>query len=256
MWKIWLGGMIANLGLIAMMKGNRGEVGAKAFTQADIDAKVLEATKGLLSQDKVDGIVQERLARAKSGYVDYDELKEFKSKHLKDAEVATQKDLEAKKEYEKLKEGWVGKEKELQDLLKGKDTAINDMKIGNALMGEVVKQNAYAEETIALIKGQAVIDKEGNIRIKGKDANGQEVQYSVEEGIKNFLAGRQHLIKAKNPGGGGTPPGNPGGGGGGDGDLNALNAEMLDARNRGDAKKIAELKPKMAAMVAAKRSTL
>lgn len=203
----------------------------------------------LLTQAQVDAIVQDRLAREKSKYSDYEDLKKFKSEHERQLDEAKTKELEAQKEYEKLKEGWTKKEQELAGVISKKDSEISDMKIGSALMNEIIKQNAYAEETMALIKSQAVFDKEGNIRIKGRDANGLEVLDSVEEGLKKFLTQRPHLVKATKPGGGGTPAGTPAGGAAGAEDLNSLNAEYIQAQQRGDYKKQKELGVKIRALL-------
>ncbi len=208
-------------------------------------------------QVRVDAIIQERLAREKAKYSDYEDLRKFRTEHEKQLDVAKQKELEAAKEYEKLKEGWTKKEQEYAGVITKKDAEIVDMKVSSALMGEIVKQNAYAEETMALIKSQAVFDKEGNIRIKGRDANGLEVMDSIEEGIKKFLIQRPHLVKANKPGGGGTPPGNPGGGAGaGADDLDTLNAELQQAMNRGDTKRTKEIKVKIGAILAGQKLTL
>jgi len=205
----------------------------------------------LLPQSQVDAIVQDRLARERAKFSDYDDLKKFKTEHEKQLEVATQKELEAKKEYDKLKEGWTLKEKEFQTLVSKKDSEITDMKIGNALMGEITKQNAYAEETMALLKSQAVFDKENNIRIKGRDANGMEVMLSIEDGIKKFLEQRPHLIKAAQRAGGGTGTAEAGTGAGTQGDdLNSLNEQLMLAQQRGETKKINELKVKVRAQLA------
>lgn len=228
-------------------------VDPKTFTQEQVDALVEEKTKGALTQDKVDAIVQDRLMREKAKYADYDALRKFRTDHERELEAVTQKELEAKKEYEKLKEGWTKKEQEYAGIIAKKDTEITDMKIGSSLMTEIVKQNAYAEETMALIKSQAVFDKENNIRIKGRDVNGLEVMDSVEEGIKKFLIQRPHLVKVIQKAGGGTGAGGAGAGAGvGGGDLNSLNQEFLQAKQRGDTKKVSELKVRMQALIASK----
>ena len=187
----------------------------KTFTQEQVDQIIAEKTKGALTQDRVDAIVEERLARQKSKYSDYEDLQKFKSQHEKELEQATQKELEAKKEYEKLKEGWTKKEQEMSGVITKKDAEIIDMKIGNALMSELTQQNAYLEESMALLKSQAVFDKDNNLRIKGKTADGLDTLHSVTEGVKQFLTVRPHLVKASKLGGGGTPPGGAGGGAGG-----------------------------------------
>ena|SRR3990167_4524706 len=230
----------------------------KTFTQAEVDALITEKSKDALSQDKVDAIVQDRLAREKAKYANYDDLVKFKNEHEKQLDAAKTKELEAQKEYEKLKEGWTKKEQEFQGVISKKDSEITDMKVGSALMFEIVKQNAYAEEAMALIKSQAVFNpQDGSIKIKNKDANGMEVLHSVEEGIKQFLTQRPHLVKATKPGGGGTPSGGPGGGGGtGVEDLNSLNAILQSAMISGDRKKVDEVKLKMSAIQGVKRVTL
>lgn len=224
------------------------------------EAKGKEGTEGqekLLTQAQVDAIVQDRLAREKAKYSNYDDLVKFKTEHEKNLEAATQKELEAKKEYDKLKEGWTKKEQELLGLVSKKDTELTDMKVITALSGEINKQNAYAEETMALIKQQAVFDKEGNIRIKGRDANGLEILDSVEEGIKKFLTQRPHLVKATQRTGGGTGTGGTGSGAGtGVEDLNSLNAELQQAQIRGDVKRINELKVKVRALLGAAKTQL
>lgn len=215
-----------------------------------------EPKEKLLPQSAVDAIVQDRLARERSKYSDYDDLRKFKIEHEKNLEAATQKELEAKKEYEKLKEVWTKKEQELLGLVSKKDTEISDMKIVSALMQEISKQNAYPEETIALIKSQTVLDKEGNIRIKGRDANGLEVLHSVEEGIKSFLTQRPHLVKVTQKNGGGTGTGSQPGAGQESNDLETLNAELQSAINRGDRKKAVEVKAKLGAIVASQKTKL
>jgi len=256
-WILGIAGAVLHSFLFGLMHlNNRGETPAtkETYTKAEVD----EMLKGAFTQEKVDAIVQDRLAREKAKFADYDSLKQFKTEHEKNLEAATQKELEAKKEYEKLKEGWTKKEQEYQGIVSKKDLEIQDMKISHGLMNEIVKQNAYAEETMALIKSQAIFDKDGNIRIKGTDANGLEVMDSVEEGVKKFLTKRPHLVKATKPGGGGTPPGAGGGGGAGTGgeDLNTLNAEMLQALEKRDTKKINELKIKIRATLAAQGTRL
>lgn len=251
-------GVIALMGMLFhwLMLGllnNKGEVKA-----GDPPAGGDPPVEKLLTQAQVDAIVQDRLAREKAKYSNYDDLVKFKTEHEKNLEAATQKELEAKKEYEKLKEGWTKKDQEYAGIITKKDAEITDMKVGSALMSEIVKQNAYAEETMALLKSQAVFDKENNIRIKGRDANGLEVMDSVEEGIKKFLTLRPHLVKVAQKAGGGTGAGGAGGAGAGAGgeDLNTLNAELQQAMNRGDTKKITELRVKIGAALSSQKTKL
>jgi len=233
--------------LFGWLSSERGEAGAKS---EEFSAE---------QQLKVNAIVEERLARERVKTApmvsEVEDLRKFKADHEKQIEAATQKELEAKKEYEKLKEGWITKEKEYQGLISKKDGDIVDMKIGNALISEITKQNAYAEEAMALLKTQAVIDKDGNIRIKGKDANGLDTLHSVEEGVKKFLTDRPHLVKATNRTGGGTPPaGGAGGGAAGGDDLMTLTNKMLQAQKVGDFKSVKDLKEKVQSAMTSRRT--
>jgi len=248
MWKIALMGIVNNLGLLLLLN-NRGEAGAED------KGKGAEGAGKQFSEEQVNAIVQDRLAREKSKYSDYDELKKFRADHEKEKEALTQKELEQRKEYDKLKDSWLNKEREYQGIISKKDSEITDMKIGSVLMSEIVKQNAYAEETMALIKSQAVIKEDGKVFIKGRDKNGLEVLDSVEEGISKFLTQRPHLVRVTKKDGGGTPPAGGGAGGGNSGgeDLNSLNAEMLQAINKGDHKRAKELKTKISALVGNRR---
>lgn len=258
MFILWVMGLLANIGMLAILKSNRGEAGAEDSTKAAEAAIALAEKAGikLLPQSQVDAVVQERLARERSKYFDYDDLKKFKTEHEQNAAAATEKDLLARKEYDKAKETWNIEQQRLTGLVTEKDKALTDMRIGTALMGEINKQNAYAEETMALIKSQAVFDEQGNLRIQGIDKNGTKVLHSVEEGIKNFLTQRPHLVKAQQRAGGGTPPGNTGGAGAGVQDLNALNGELQAAMNRGDRKAVGEIKTKISVLRGVAKTTL
>lgn len=250
MLRIMVMGILANLGLLSMLN-NKGEIGA--------DGKEVASDKvqdKLLTQAQVDAIVQDRLARERGKYSDYEDLKKFKTEFEKNQDAKQLALLEEQKKYNEAKDSYEKKIAEAQGLISKKDAEITDMKIGSSLMGEIVKQNAYAEETMALMKQQAVFDKEGNIRIKGRDANGLEVLDSVEEGVKKFLLQRPHLVKATKPGGGGTPSGNQTAGNIGGDDLNSLNEELMQATRRGDFKKVKEIKVKVAANIAAQRAKL
>jgi len=246
MFKIWLLGLVANLGLLRILNNRRGEAGGE-------DKSADKSGEKLLPQSAVDAIIGERVAREKAKFADYDDLKKFKTEHEKNLELATQKDLESRKEYDKAKEGWNAKQQELVNLVTTKDNEIKDMRLRTTLMGEIVRQNAYPDEVMALVKEKAVFDAEGNIRIKDRDANGLEVQYSVEEGIKNFLTPRPYLVKATKPNGAGTLPNNLGAGAGVQ-DLSTLNAELQSAMQRGDRKAISELKPKISALMGASKT--
>lgn len=221
------------------------------LTQTELDAKIAAGKEGLLTQEQFDSGVKERLNRENKKYANYDELVKFRTEHEKQADEKAQKDLEDRKEFDKVKEGWVTKEKDLQGIITTKDTEISGMRIDHALISEVNKQNAYAEETMALLRTQATFDDNKTIRIKGKDANGIDTMLSIEDGVKKFLEGRPHLIKANKPGGGGTNAGTAGNAAAaGKTDLDSLNAELIEAQRVGDFKKSKELKVKIRATMA------
>jgi len=66
----------------------------KTFTQTEVDALIAEKTRDTLTQDKVDAIVQDRLAREKAKFSDYDDLRKFKTEHEKQLDAAKTKDRE------------------------------------------------------------------------------------------------------------------------------------------------------------------
>ena len=205
-------------------------------------------------QEAVNAIVQDRLAREREKYKDYDDLAKFKTEHQKQLDAQAQKDLEAKKEYDKAKEGYEGKIKELSGVITTKEQNLLNMRIGYTLSGELSKQNAYAEEAAALLMPQVIADKDGNLFIKGKDANNLDVNLTIEQGVKDFLTKRPHLVKAAARPGAGTPPdgGAGGAGAGGADDLNKLTQEYNVAQSRGDHKRAQELRVKIQQNLTAK----
>lgn len=217
---------------------NKGEAGS----EPPVTPPANESEK-LLSQTDVDRIVQERLGRERAKFSDYDELAKFKTEHQKNMEAQTQKELEAKNEYDKVKEGWSAKENEYKTILSQKDAAISSMKVSNSLTSEILKQNAYPEAA-ELVKANAVIDNDGVVRIKGKDSNGIETQLTVEDGVKQFLEQRPYLVKAATRAGAGTGPAtgsdNPGGG-------EPRYIQLQNARASNDRAKVKELKAQIKA---------
>lgn len=191
-----------------------------------------------ISQTEFNRIIQERLSRERSKYSDYDELSKFKSEHEKNVEVNKQKELEAQREYEKLKEGWGTKENEYKNIIAQKEQSINDMMIENALTSEVLKQNAY-NDAIALVKSSALL-RDGKVFIKGKDSNGMDTELSVEDGVKSFLESKPYLVKSTARSGSGTgasvPQVNQ------NGNPTDLTQALLDAKSRGDYRKVQEIK--------------
>jgi hypothetical protein len=195
-------------------------------------------------QIKVDAIVKERLARTKEQFKDYEELKNFKEKAESEKNALTQKQLEEQRNYDEAKKGYEKKIADYDGLIKQKDQSITGLKINHALSGEISKQNGYVEEAMALLNGNAIFDPAtGEVKIKGKDSNGIDTMLTVEQGVKQFLEARPHLVKAAGRKGGDTPPaGNSGGGAGTAPDLTALNEEYAKAIQTGNRKRAGELK--------------
>lgn len=204
-------------------------------------------------QEAVNNIVQERLAREKEKYKDYDDLQKFKSEHQKQIDAQAQKDLEARKEYDKAKENY---EKQLNDakgVISQKDQMLLDARIGYNLDAELSKQNAYIEEARALLKTAVKVDTEGNLYIDGKDANNMPIKFTIEQGIKDFLTKRPHLVKANARSGAGTTgaaAGETGAAAGAD-DLNTLNQQFAVAQQRGDHKGAQALRTKILGILTA-----
>lgn len=196
------------------------------------------------TQQDLDHIVKERLSRERQRYADYEDLQKFKAEHSKAIEAQQQKDMEARQEYDKVKSQYQEQIEKLNGLVAQKDTAIKSMQINTSLMGEITRQNAYAEEVLALIKDKAILGEDGTVRIKGKDSNGFDAELTVEAGIKQFLEQRPHLVKGSTKSGADTAPGVPGAGTGAL-DLSTLNQQLQDASMRGDFKRANEIKAKL-----------
>lgn len=207
------------------------------------------------TQQQLDHEIGERLARERSKYQDYEDLKKFRDEHSKQIEQQKQADLERQKDYEKAKENYENKIKEMSGVIGQKDSQLKDLTISHTLSSELSSQNAYLEESLALLKTRAVFDTDGSIKIKGKDSNGLDSLMPVTDGVKQFLTQRPHLVKATSkPGagvGGGTGASHSGAGGE---TLAELNVEYQKAYYAGDMKKAAELKAKMKAGLTAQQA--
>lgn len=246
---IRLGGPIRDMWTGLNLLDNRGEVDAAPV------AKSADAGKPvLLNQDQVDHIVQERLARERQKFSDYDSMKQKLSEFEKMNSEKAQKDLEAGKQYEEAKKGYEGKIKTYEDKLAEKDRTLSDMTIGNSLTSAINSQNGYTEEALALLRSSARI-VEGQVQIVVKDANGIEQALPVEEGVKRFLTAKPHLVKSSARGGSGTGSGAgevPGTGAGQGEDLNSLNTQLSQAINSRDLKKQSEIKTKIKTILLSK----
>lgn len=208
-------------------------------------------------QVKVDAIVKERLARTKEQFKDYEDLKSFKEKAESEKNALTQKQLEEQRNYDEAKKGYEKKISDYDGLIKQKDQSITGLKINHALSGEVSKQNGYVEEAMALLNGNAIFDPAtGEVKIKGKDSNGIDTMLTVEQGVKQFLEARPHLVKAAGRKGGDTTTGNATGSGNTTApDLTALNEEYAKAIQTGNRKRAGELKLQVQTEIARLKSS-
>lgn len=223
---------------------NRGEVSTSTDAEVRFDEK---------QQQAVDKIVQDRLARERAKFGDYEDLRKFKTEYEKSQEQKNQEELVRQKKYEEAENGYKTKINEFGQKLSAKDQEIQNLRIEHSLTNEVSKQNGYTEEVIALIKNQAVLDSNGQVMIKTKDANGLDTQVPVADGIKKFLTDRPHLVRSSHKqgsgtggGGNGTSTGESTGSGQGD-DLNSLNAQLQEAMRGTDLKRISDIKQKIKA---------
>jgi hypothetical protein len=246
-------------GVLLYICNERGETGAGGATGAGASGASTSTGSGdkSFTQDQVDAIIKERLARTKEQYKDYDDLKKFKTEAEQKQNELTQKQLEEQRNYDEAKKGYEKKISDYNELVKQKDQAITSMKISHALAGEVSKQNGYVEESMALLIGSTVIDPNtGEIKIKGKDSNGIDTTLTVEQGVKQFLEARPHLVKVAGRKGGDTNSGtgNTGSGAGkGAQDLSVLNEEYARAQQSGDYKRAGELKKQIRTILTTKK---
>jgi hypothetical protein len=244
-----LGGLVANLAMLKILYwkpkflyNNSGEVAAGTEVK-EIPAEV---------QPLVDKVVQARVAREREKYADYETLKQRVAEFENMNNAKQQQELEAQRKYEEVKMGYESKIKNFTESLTAKERQIQDMQIGHSLTSEVFKQNGYAEETLALLKPSAFVE-DGAVKIKVKDASGQEETLSVEEGVKRFLTTRPHLVKANVKSGSGTSSGGSTNGGAVVGtDLSSLNVQLMDAINSRDLKRVSEIKAKIQVALATK----
>jgi hypothetical protein len=203
-------------------------------------------------QKVVDHVVETRLARERAKYADYEDLSRFRQEHLQKQDKAAQEELEKSKKYEESKKIYETQINQTKELVGKKDAEIQDLRISHSLINEINKQNGYAEETLALVKNTAVLDANGNVLIKSRDANGIEVQLPVGEGIKRFLESRPYLIKSTHKAGAGSSSGTPPPSANEAINLNELNMQYAEAMNRRDWKKVQELTAKIRGQLQAK----
>lgn len=190
------------------------------------------------------------------------ELSKFKTEYEKSQETKNQEDLIKAKKYEEAEGNYKKQITDFSGKLSAKDQEINDLKITHVLTNEISRQGGFTEETIAMIKGNATIDSQGNIVYKTKDAHGADITVAVADGVKKFLTERPYLVRSNHKAGGGSGSGQGDGGSGGSGgnsgeeSLEVLNAKFAEALKGTDIKLRSELRAKITAAKAKRLSVV
>ena len=186
---------------------NETETTASPQEQQVATQEVKEQT---LSQDDVNRIVAERVARERAKFekkysnVDLDHYNNLVEKE----EARKQEELEKRGEYEKLL-------KEQAEKFSGKiqqyETELHSIKIDGALLNEASANKAVnPQQVVQLLKGQVKLNEAGAVDVV--DANGQ-VRYDekgepikVSSLVNEFLTANPHFVQA-GPSGSGTGQG-------------------------------------------------
>lgn len=163
-----------------------------------------------LSQDDVNRIVAERVAREKAKFekkysgVDLDLYNQL----VEEKDVARQTEMEKRGEFEKLlkeqAEKFTGKINQYQ-------TELSSIKIDGALLNEASSNKAInPQQVVQLLKGQVKLNEAGTVDVV--DSNGQ-VRYDengealkVSSLVNEFLSANPHFVSA-GPSGSGTSNG-------------------------------------------------
>lgn len=234
--------MLSNLFLLAVLNlGDKGEANADTKTK---EPETKEGEKGkTFSQEDVNRFLAQERRSIESKFGDVDAIKNKLREYEEKDSAIKQKELEETRKYDEAKKTYESKISEYQKLINEKDSMLQDRDINFALSNEISKQGGYLEESIALVKKDAIL-KDGAIRIKAKDSNNLDIELTLEDGIKRFLEKKPYLVKANFKPGSGSP-------GGSSNiehstamqkDLMTLNNDFLMAKNAGDYKKMKEIK--------------
>lgn len=178
--------------------------------EKQVVTEVAKETDNLLSQDDVNRIVAERVAREKAKFekkysgVDLNLYNELVEKQ----EQARQEDLEKRGEFEKLLKEQAEK---FQGRIQQYETELHSIKVDGALLGEASNQKAInPQQVVQLLKGQLKLNEAGAVDVV--DTNGQ-VRYDengeplkVSSLVNEFLTANPHFVSA-GPQGTGTSNG-------------------------------------------------
>jgi hypothetical protein len=253
-----LGGTLMHRVMYAILRSNRKHK-ALLDIRGEVEVKENPAPEIKFTPEQqkvVDHVVETRLARERSKFADYEELSKFKQEQLQKQDKHQQEELEKSKKYEEAKKLYESQINQTKELVSKKDQEIQDLRINHALINEINKQNGYSEETLALVKQSAVLDSTGNIAMKGKDANGIDVQLPISEGVKRFLEARPYLIKSTHKAGAGSSGATPTPQMAENASLSDLTTQYSEALTRRDYAKVKELTTKMKSQLQTKGVTL
>ena len=182
-----------------------------AQPQGEKQVAETQATKeNLLSQDEVNRIVADRVAREKAKFekkysgVDLDLYNELVEKQ----EQARQEELQKRGQYEDLLKEQAEK---FNNKIQQYQSELHSIKVDGALLSEASNQKAVnPQQVVSLLKGQIklneagkvdVIDTNGNVRY---DENGDPLK--VSKLVNEFLTANPHFVSA-GPSGSGTGQG-------------------------------------------------
>lgn len=169
-----------------------------------------EKAENLLSQDDVNRIVAERVAREKAKFekkysgVDLD----LYNNMIEEKEQARQKEMEERGQYEKLMQEQAEK---FNSKINSYQQELQSIKVDGALLNEASSQKAInPQQVVSLLKNQVRLNDAGGVDVV--DSNGQ-VRYddngnplSPNSLIKEFLNANPHFVQA-GPSGSGTGQG-------------------------------------------------
>jgi hypothetical protein len=178
--------------------------------EKQVDTQVSEKQENTLTQDDVNRIVAERVAREKSKFekkysnVDLDLYHQM----VEEKETLRQKELEKRGEFEKVLKEQADK---FNNKISQYQSELTSIKVDGALLSEASGQKAVnPQQVVQLLKGQLKLNEAGSVDVV--DNNGQ-VRYNekgepiaVSQLVNEFLTANPHFVSA-GPSGSGTGQG-------------------------------------------------
>jgi hypothetical protein len=209
--------------------------------RGDMPGEKNEQSENKFTQEQLNDIISFEKKKILEKFADYEDLKKKVSDFSKIKEDQELKDLEAKKEYDKLKDNWLKAENQYKSLLSEKDNLIKEYKINRVIEDSVFRQNGYSDAGKLLREYVVYSDNDSDIKIKYKNKDGVVEEVSVDEGVKRFLSDRPYLVRASSSGNRGSGAFTPDEKGGAN-QTSDLASQLYNARRSGDYKKIEEIK--------------